>query len=386
MTRNGLVLKQDEKLSGLLRDMILLAGDEERLNELRKQVHKEMTDWAAVAELIRAEHIAPLLFQQIKGRSIAPLQVEDQLERSYLANAKRNMLLLHELRRVLSLLGEAGIEPIVLKGGALAEIAYGNIALRMMRDLDLLVRNEEVQRTLQVLSEAGYRTLRAEPRLGMAMAYENEIGLWRQGPLPFFVEVHWSLLDSPFYQELSFDWVQKSAICIQTDSGAMRTLGPEAQVLYYAGHIQLHHAQEPHMQWLYDVKQILQMYEEEIDWDRILYLARENYLILPLRKTLITLAEEWAALIPEEVLHHLEMMEVTKAEAEVFTALTASRRPVAQRLWTDLKMMSSWRRRFHYAWINLFPSRVYMFERYGFSSSARLPLYYLYRLYVGLRG
>lgn len=375
----------EEQARELVRQLLILDGEKGRLPAMRERAAGARVDWDLFLQLAGREHVAPLLFQQVRERKIVPAGVEAGLQGSYLANAKRNMLLLHELRGALEALSSAGIEAIVLKGAALAETAYGNIALRMMRDLDLLVRDREAQTAVRVLQGMGYGRQRAEPRAGTGLAYENEIGLRKEGPLPFFLEVHWSLFDSPFYQQLPFDWAWETAEVVQTASGAMRVLSPEAQVLYYAGHIQLHHAHEAQMLWLYDLKQILQMHEETMDWELILRLAEENYLVLALQKTLGVLAEEWAAPAPEEALERLRGMEASRAEAEVFAALTAKERPVAQRFWTDLKLMRGRRERMHYAWVNLFPSPAYMYERYGFESAWRLPFYYVYRFYVGLR-
>ena len=76
---------------------------------------------------------------------------------------------------------------------------------------------------------------------------------------------------------------------------------------------------------------------------------------------------------------------VTEQEAMAFKAARERNQPVAQRFLRDLRLMPTWRQRLRYAWINMFPSPAYMNERYGFSGAARLPFYYVYRVYVGMR-
>ena len=46
---------------------------------------------------------------------------------------------------------------------------------------------------------------------------------------------------------------------------------------------------------------------------------------------------------------------------------------------------AGWRRRLHFAWINLFPSAGYMRQRYRLAYDALLPLCYPYRWALGLR-
>ena len=57
----------------------------------------------------------------------------------YLASAHRNLRLFGELRQILRAFNAAGLSVIPLKGACLAEMIYGNIALRPMVDVDLLL-------------------------------------------------------------------------------------------------------------------------------------------------------------------------------------------------------------------------------------------------------
>ncbi len=55
-----------------------------------------------------------------------------RLKKEYQWSLARNMILFDELNRVLKAFNEAGIEVIVLKGAALAQTVYPDIALRPM--------------------------------------------------------------------------------------------------------------------------------------------------------------------------------------------------------------------------------------------------------------
>jgi hypothetical protein len=61
-----------------------------------------------------------------------PNDIMTQLRSHYIESLARNMLLFDELGRVLKAFNEAGIEVIVLKGAALAQTIYPDIALRPM--------------------------------------------------------------------------------------------------------------------------------------------------------------------------------------------------------------------------------------------------------------
>jgi hypothetical protein len=64
-----------------------------------------------------------------------------------------------ELARVLNALADAGIDPVLLKGAALANTVYDDPALRTMNDLDLLVRPGEIEAASAALTALSYREL-----------------------------------------------------------------------------------------------------------------------------------------------------------------------------------------------------------------------------------
>ena len=67
----------------------------------------------------------------------------------------RNLCLHRELLRLLGELNRAGVPVIPLKGSFLAHELYGDLALRPMSDIDLLVRPEDVPRSDAVLRATG---------------------------------------------------------------------------------------------------------------------------------------------------------------------------------------------------------------------------------------
>src|SRR5207253_1867095 len=71
-------------------------------------------------------------------------------------NAFRNALLTEELVRLLTLLAEAGIPTIPLKGVVLAESLYGYTAARVCNDIDILVPRRHVREAFRIIFAAGF--------------------------------------------------------------------------------------------------------------------------------------------------------------------------------------------------------------------------------------
>ena len=289
---------------------------------------------------------------------------------------------------ILHSLAAMRIPVIVLKGAPLAEAVYGNIALRPMDDIDLLVHEADVPATLCALAELNYEAMHAEAHDGDHLAYENEIMLRKRGTEGVLVEVHWSLFDSPFYQHrLPMEWFWQTALSTQIDGANARTLGPEAQVLYLCGHALLHHGTggETRLIWMHDVGEVIAHYGERLDWEELLSQARACDLVLPVQRMLTRLGDNWHVPIPPPALAKLRGLKPSRQEERVFRWLTAGRRSVARRMWIDMASMPDWRQRLRYAWRALFPSPAYMQHRYRIPHPILLPLYYPYRWLVGLK-
>src|SRR5439155_10711561 len=97
--------------------------------------------WQRLLERARTHEVLPLLYRNLQALGFAgvPEPVRAELADAYGNNAIRNVLLAKELARVLSLLGEAGVPVMPVKGTALAESLYGDPALRVCADIDILV-------------------------------------------------------------------------------------------------------------------------------------------------------------------------------------------------------------------------------------------------------
>lgn len=350
------------------------------LRDLARQV-----GWETLIEIGRAERLLPLVYHRVRKKAIVPPAIESDLHRAYLESAARATIQLHRLEEVVDALGRAAVAVILLKGAALGQTVYPSPALRPMGDLDLLVRQDDAAAGLRALEELGYKPARVETRRGELLAYENELLLERPGQKGPCVELHWSLLDSPYYQRrLPAEWFWETALPLSVGGTRALTLGPEGQVLHLSAHLQLHHLGEG-LIWFHDVSEVIAFHQARLDWDQLLAVAHESDLVIPLQQVLPRVAQEWAAPIPSAVLMRLQGLRPSRHEARIHARLTGPDQGVGARFWTDLASTAGWRARLRFAWINLFPSSAYMRHRYGIGHPLLVPLYYPYRWFLGLR-
>ena len=119
----------------------------------------EVTDWEYVTQLAIDRGIGPMLNHKIpmlSNKHLIPAEAQQRLQQSYLRTLARGMRLYEAFREVGTALNEAGIKFVALKGVYLAEALYEDIGLRLFSDIDLLVAEEDGERSLEVLRGKGF--------------------------------------------------------------------------------------------------------------------------------------------------------------------------------------------------------------------------------------
>jgi len=141
-------------------------------------------DWSALWRRIVDQRLTGLAM----AASRAGVLVLSEDHREELRSSHRDAMVwaLTLERELLSLhrdLRDAGVEPVVLKGPALAHTLYPDPAWRDFGDLDLLVRADDWSRACAVLSSRGFRRSLPQPRpgfderFGKAATHVDESGL-----------------------------------------------------------------------------------------------------------------------------------------------------------------------------------------------------------------
>lgn len=342
-------------------------------------------DWDGLRQLAHIEGLAPLLYHILRDQNVVPSFIEQDLRDAYYQNGCRNTLLLRELGDLLCHLATEGVNVILLKGAALAEMIYGDIAVRPMSDLDLLIQQQDLPAARRVLVALGYTPLYVEMHTGFNVEFRNEELLYKPGLVDTYVDLHWRLVSPSYYQRtLSTDWFWETALPTQIGSAPALVLSPEAQVLYLCAHLVLHHSGNG-LLWLHDVAEVLTFYQAKIDWEQLLSQSQAYNLVLSVRQILTQVADEWHAPVSSNVLERLRLLQPSGDEVQVFTLLTTKHQTMALRFLTDVFGMPDWMNKLHLAWSTLFPSRAYMQNRYHILHPALVPPYYLYRWLRGLK-
>ncbi len=125
--------------------------------------------WTDVGAVAVHHNVAPLVYRGLRALDRVEAlperagRLRDRCHALYIQNVAGNARLFAELERVLGPLRRAGIPVILLKGAAMTRSLFGDIGLRYMRDLDLLVPPDARGHALAVLRTLGYDIVPGAP-------------------------------------------------------------------------------------------------------------------------------------------------------------------------------------------------------------------------------
>src|SRR5262245_60284423 len=147
-----------------LRSMLRLRYAPADAAALRGAARALTADWEVLRGFIEAERVGPLLYRTLGRQGLLEPAIEEALRWEHRRAALHNRLLLRALAACLRAFAAADVPVIVLKGAALAEQIYGEVALRPMIDVDLLIPGRHRDTGRAVLERLGYILDRLETR------------------------------------------------------------------------------------------------------------------------------------------------------------------------------------------------------------------------------
>jgi len=120
---------------------------------------RRAVDWDRLLESADRLAVTALLHTPLT-QCVDPIHVPPAVLRRvgqlYYGQAARNARLSASFEQALAALSRSGVPVIVLKGLAIAQLVYDNIALRPIGDLDVLVPRRDLDLALGIVQELGY--------------------------------------------------------------------------------------------------------------------------------------------------------------------------------------------------------------------------------------
>ena len=341
--------------------------------------------WHDLLRSVGPSNLAGLLYVVTETQhDEMPPDVRQIFEEAYYRSIAANVRCLAQLAQVREALSSVGAPVMLLKGAALFDTLYENIALRLMGDIDLVVSLAHVPACRKVLLELGYVPEEVEARPGTHLEYRGEEMFRSPNPLQTTVELHWHLLDVPYYmQRLPMDWFWENSDTRSIAGQPFQVLNSTANLVYLPAHLALHHRYEQ-LHPLLDLALLIVHNHGQLDWPQIIAAARSFELVTALKGTLDRLAQYWPSLPLDEPRRQLAVITPSRADARLYRLLGIEAPSTSLSIYTTLISLPNAAARARFMWDNTFPQVAYMKKRYQIDAGWTLPYWYLYRLLMGL--
>lgn len=153
-------MKRDPSVYKFIKSISAVTLDKDRSAYIRHYV-KKGGPWYYIYNTAQSERVSELLFYHLQRMCLLnglPAPIINKLENSYKATLGNNLNYMACLFNIEEVLNINNINAIVLQGLSVLKL-YGDPGLRSMSDMDILVKPEHMEVTLDSLKQTGFQVL-----------------------------------------------------------------------------------------------------------------------------------------------------------------------------------------------------------------------------------
>ncbi len=303
-----------------------------------------------------SQSLLPLIYRNLTHIGVRDERI-DALKERYLLTWTENQRFYHTILPLLQGLQQADIDAVVLKGLALIARFYRDPGLRPMADVDLLVRESDVERASELAVSLGWhprhRPTAAFRRVKHAGPFDHPTGVT--------CDLHWRVFaeaDGGADDDL---WAATEAAEFQ--GTRLRVLSPADQLLHVCTHA-ARWSEVPPIRWVADAVLILR--DGPIDWQRFMAHAAQRRFVLRMRRMLGYLQQALGVDIPASVVAELGRQPVSMLERVEHRVQNREHRLLGE---LPTYVLNCWRGETHP--LLAFPG--YLRDAWGLESQAAVP-------------
>jgi hypothetical protein len=252
--------------------------DSETSDDIYTLLQKDL-DWSKVTQLALRNGVAPLLYKSLISTlpKTVPQDVLVQLKEHYLFNLQSNLYLTNELVGILKNFADNEIQIIPYKGPVLTRSIYGNLGLRQISDLDIIVHKHDVKKAKQALLSLGYKLTWPEIQLSekqevshIQAKYNYQFVREDDGVI---VELHWNVTPEYFSFPQNPDWLWQHLETTTLSGVTLSTFAPEEYLLILCVHGSNHCWLR--LSWICDINELIQK-TLTLNWKKVSSEARSQ--------------------------------------------------------------------------------------------------------------
>jgi hypothetical protein len=348
-----------------------------------------VNDWNYVYECAVFQGIGSLISKHFflqRQAEIIPKSIISKLNQIYYRSLSRNMILYEHFQKIAQTFSANNIAVIPLKGIFLAETYYHDIGLRQMSDIDLLVKYEDVQNCIQILSDLGYEAIGR-----VKTEFIKNKGVAKHLPTMslnnVLVEIHFRILvdDSIHIIEVEEYWKNASPTILFNIPTL--TLLPENLLQYLCIHLERHFNEGKIQLYQFaDMVGILQK-NKDFDWELFELSCKKNHCWKNVLPILFLLQKFFLVSYPEKI-QQLALQHSSKKTEDLFISFLKCNKEeilfgIENQNIKNLRKIKGIQNKFRFLIGDIFPSRLFMYQRYHIRQKPLVLAYYILRLTIG---
>lgn len=190
---------------------LTLSSYPEKVEQVKQEIITKNIDWEQIVFYGSKQFVLPALYLQLKRTSLLkyiPEELKQHLEQITNLNRNRNLDILKQVKSISCILNAHDISPIFLKGTAhLLCNLYDDPAERMIGDIDLLLRESDIEKAAQLLIDTGY-----DPIIKYNRVIHKNLKHYPRlvnGNQPAAVEIHRKVIRPPHDKNFSFNSINQ---------------------------------------------------------------------------------------------------------------------------------------------------------------------------------
>jgi len=383
-----MLLQSEDKLILSSVKINLCPSELEQLNCLIKLIQ----DWDYLITTIIERGIGPLFYKKLPfltNSSLIPETVKNKLQQAYYKTFSRSTILYEHFRRIAEAFYLQDVPVITLKGIYLSEWLYQDIGLRQFSDIDLLVKEKEGEKCLRILSDLGYKP--SEISLSKLVLSRFEIIHYSAMILNgVSVEIHIKLHSESEKYNVLVSELWKNAIPTTLNGTNVYTLNTYDLLVHLCLHLDKHF-QKGHVQFtcFNDITNLLERNSDAINWTKFIETCNLYKCEDIVFKYIIMTNKYMQATVPSDIIQKYNSLLTEEDELLFINYLKGIEVDSKIKLslhFEYLKINKNFSDKIKYMLDVLFPSKVFMIQKYKIKKHSFIFFYYPYRYYIGILG
>lgn len=232
------------------------------------EINYEKYNWDEIYETSAEHGVNAIIFSVLDKslfKSNSMREFYDKWKKSLTYSVVKQIQINFCIDEITNLLTENKIKYIVIKGPSIARY-YTNPQLRFMGDIDILVSEEDVERSISVLKNNQFILLHKSEK------HPIHFELMRKGyPM---IEVHKGLINTNFLGKRKIcywnEMLWKSKLIYKSENSEYYTLSPEDEIIYQIIHFATHYVYTgAQLKHIYDIAIIIKNCKIDLNWEYI---------------------------------------------------------------------------------------------------------------------